>query len=153
MSYTSASFYCDDDNLAYIEDQIKGKKRYNKSNWFNDLVDHLRAKDEKTKVDINKENSLSVMRVVEIYNDYFSGTHARQKQVVTDSLKSSIRSRIKNDFKTEESWVDLFNVIKESDFLMGSVQVGDRKPFQLALEWIIKPANMAKILEGTYHGN
>lgn len=44
MSYKSSSFYLDDDNIAYIDEQIKGKKRYNKSNWLNDLVDHLRAK-------------------------------------------------------------------------------------------------------------
>ena len=44
MSYTSSSFYLDDDNAAYINEQIKDKKRYNKSNWLNDLVDHLRDK-------------------------------------------------------------------------------------------------------------
>lgn len=52
MSYTSASFYMDDDNLAYIERKIKNKKRYNKSNWLNDLVDHLRLKEDKTKTDL-----------------------------------------------------------------------------------------------------
>jgi len=44
MSYTSSSFYLDDENAAYINEQIKDKKRYNKSNWLNDLVDHLRDK-------------------------------------------------------------------------------------------------------------
>ncbi len=44
MSYTSSSFYLDADNLKYINEQIKDKKRYNKSNWLNDLIDHLRDK-------------------------------------------------------------------------------------------------------------
>ena len=44
MSCKSASFYIKAENLEYIDDQIKGKPRYNKSNWLDDLVDHLRSK-------------------------------------------------------------------------------------------------------------
>ncbi len=44
MSCKSASFYIKAKNLEYIDDQIKGKPRYNKSNWLDDLIDHLRNK-------------------------------------------------------------------------------------------------------------
>ena len=44
MSCKSASFYIKAKNLEYIDDQIKDKPRYNKSNWLDDLIDHLRAK-------------------------------------------------------------------------------------------------------------
>lgn len=44
MSCKSASFYIKTENLEYIDDQIKNKPRYNKSNWLDDLVDHLRSK-------------------------------------------------------------------------------------------------------------
>jgi len=46
MPCTSASFYIKQDNLDYISDQVKGRARYNKSNWLDDLVDHLRSKSE-----------------------------------------------------------------------------------------------------------
>ena len=56
MSYTSSSFYLDADNLEYINEQIKDKKRYNKSNWLNDLIDHLRDKSKpKTEIAVVKE--------------------------------------------------------------------------------------------------
>ena len=105
----------------------------------------------KEKVKMLGDDIIKPSKVAEIYNEAFSGTYARQKQVLTDSLKASIRARSKNDFKTEESWIELFDAIKGSDFLMGKIQLGDRKPFQLSLEWIVKPTNLAKILEGTYH--
>jgi hypothetical protein len=44
MSCKSASFYIKEKNLDYIADQIKDKDRYNKSNWLDDLIDHLRSK-------------------------------------------------------------------------------------------------------------
>ena len=44
MSCKSASFYIKTENLEYIDDQIKDKSRYNKSNWLDDLIDHLRSK-------------------------------------------------------------------------------------------------------------
>ena len=44
MSCKSASFYIKEENLDYIDDQIRDKARYNKSNWLDDLIDHLRSK-------------------------------------------------------------------------------------------------------------
>jgi hypothetical protein len=44
MYCKSASFYIKQKNLDYIADQIKDKSRYNKSNWLDDLIDHLRSK-------------------------------------------------------------------------------------------------------------
>lgn len=59
MSYTSSSFYLDADNLKYINEQIKDKKRYNKSNWLNDLIDHLRDKAQpKTEIAPAKEKKV-----------------------------------------------------------------------------------------------
>jgi len=59
MSYTSSSFYLDDDNAAYINEQIKDKKRYNKSNWLNDLVDHLRLQAENKPKPVKRSKSKS----------------------------------------------------------------------------------------------
>lgn len=52
-----------------------------------------------------------------------------------------------------ENWINFFGYISQSDFLMGrSNPIGDRKPFRATLEWITKPENYVKILEGNYHG-
>ena len=48
-------------------------------------------------------------------------------------------------FKTE-----FFPHIKKSQFLTGKVQSKDRKPFLADLEWVIKPTNFTKIIEGKY---
>lgn len=108
------------------------------------------AKPEKVK--INRECSLSVKTVVELWNEMFTDTYARQMELITPTRRASIQARIKNDFKTSGDWKGFFQVIEQSEFLMGKVQSQDRRPFKISLEWVCKPANLAKILEGHYHG-
>ena len=52
MSCTSASFYIKQENLDYITEQVAQKSRYNKSNWLDDLCDHLRAKKKPKKKEV-----------------------------------------------------------------------------------------------------
>lgn len=104
------------------------------------------------KVKINRECSLSVKSVVELWNEMFVDTYARQMELITPTRRVSIQARIKNDFKNEGAWRGYFEAIQQSDFLMGKVQSQDRRPFKISLEWVCKPSNLAKILEGYYHG-
>lgn len=104
------------------------------------------------KVKIKRELGLSVTAVVELWNEMFVDTYARQMEMITATRKASIQARIKNDFKTIGDWKGFFQVIEQSEFLMGKVQSSDRRPFKISLEWVCKPANLAKILEGHYHG-
>ena len=51
MSYSTDSFYISDDNKAYIKSKVeqekaKGNRRFNKSNFIDDLLTHLREKAE-----------------------------------------------------------------------------------------------------------
>lgn len=47
----------------------------------------------------------------------------------------------------------LFGYVGQSSFLTGRAkQHGDRRPFVIELEWLVKPANWAKVVEGKYHG-
>lgn len=50
-------------------------------------------------------------------------------------------------------WFDAyFHFVGQSEFLTGKATGnGDRRPFVADLEWIIKPANFAKVIEGKYH--
>lgn len=108
------------------------------------------AKPEKVKID--KKPNLSVKSVVELWNEMFADTYVRQMELITPARRASIQARIKNDFKTSGDWKGFFQVIEQSDFLMGKVQSKDRNPFKISLEWVCKPSNLAKILEGNYHG-
>ena len=47
---------------------------------------------------------------------------------------------------------DFFGHIQKSRFLVGKVNGKDGRAFAADLEWIIKPSNFAKIVEGKYHG-
>jgi hypothetical protein len=49
-------------------------------------------------------------------------------------------------------WADFFQHIGKSKFLTGKVNSRDGRAFLADLEWIIKPTNFAKIIEGKYHG-
>ncbi len=90
-------------------------------------------------------------RVIEIYNEFFSGTNAALKRLPTDSLKQSIRHR-KNVLEDEEDWLAYFGKVKSIPFLMGLTQSRDRRPFKLTIDWLVKPANLAKVTEGFYDG-
>ena len=48
-------------------------------------------------------------------------------------------------------WADLFAYIAQSDFLTGKGRTrGDAPAFEADLEWIIRPKNLPKIIEGKY---
>jgi uncharacterized protein YdaU (DUF1376 family) len=47
---------------------------------------------------------------------------------------------------------DFFGHIQKSRFLIGKVNSKDGRSFTADLEWILKPSNFAKIVEGKYHG-
>lgn len=59
------------------------------------------------------------------------------------------------EFKTQEeginAFADYFKFVSASKFLTGRAKtVGDRQPFVADLEWLIRPTNFAKVIEGKY---
>jgi len=115
-------------------------------------LESITAQTKTEKVKIDKKSDLPVATVVVLWNTIFANTYARQMELITPARRASIQSRIKNDFKTISEWKEFFQVIRQSEFLMGKVQSRDRKPFKISLDWVCKPSNLAKILEGHYHG-
>lgn len=51
-----------------------------------------------------------------------------------------------------EWWRGFFDYVAESPFLTGKTSAKDRPPFCATLEWLIRPANFARVHEGKYHG-
>jgi len=72
----------------------------------------------------------------------------------TETRQSLLRSRWRDDPKrqTLEWWRKFFAYVSESDFLCGRTE--PRKgspPFLCDLEWLIRPSNFVKVIEGKYH--
>jgi hypothetical protein len=47
-------------------------------------------------------------------------------------------------------WERYFNYVKKCPFLMGQVANRDGPPFEADLEWLVRPQNFAKVIEGKY---
>ena len=68
--------------------------------------------------------------------------------ILNDSRKAKLRTTWKADgrFQKLEFWENLFNYIKESDFLMGRCS-----DWKAGFDFIINQNNLIKIIEGNYH--
>jgi len=66
----------------------------------------------------------------------------------TPARQAKLRARWKEsaDRQNLEWWAGFFAYVAESDFLCGRTA----KPFTCNLEWLITPANFAKVIEGNY---
>ena len=49
-----------------------------------------------------------------------------------------------------EWWRGFFGYVRRSPFLMGRTTGRDGRPFDCDLEWLIRPTNFAKVVEGKY---
>ncbi|GEM_PF-2434869 len=83
-----------------------------------------------------------------------------QVRVWNDVRKKSLQSRWREMFAaghyatTEDGvawWKRFFVYVSESDFLTGRVNGSkDRTPWSADLEWLVRPSNFVKVLEGKY---
>lgn len=52
--------------------------------------------------------------------------------------------------QTLDWWRDFFGYVRKSRFLMGQTQGRDGRPFDCDLEWLVRPTNFVKVVEGRY---
>lgn len=78
---------------------------------------------------------------------------ARQPAEWNEARRTMLRQRWREKAARQklEWWDRFFAYIAESDFLTGKTQGKDRRPFLLSLDWLLKPANFLKVIEGAYH--
>ena len=92
---------------------------------------------------------LPTLRKVEVWNDARKGYLRQRWRDVSQELA------IEKPIQTEDVlswWSDFFTHIGTSKFLTGRVNDKSGRAFTADLEWILKPSNFAKIIEGKYHG-
>ena len=87
-------------------------------------------------------------KIVEIYHE--ECPDLPRVQVMNERRKRLIRARWK-EHPDLEWWRQFFKRVHASDFLCGRVPPkGDRPPFLADLEWLVRPSNFAKVIEGRY---
>lgn len=71
-------------------------------------------------------------------------------KVWNETRKSHLKQRWRES-PTIDEWREFFKRVGRSKFLTGKAQSKDgRKPFIASLDWLVKPENFAKVLEGKY---
>jgi len=92
--------------------------------------------------------TLPNLPAVEIWNDTRAGyLRQRWREVALDLSKDGAVTHA----DMLAWWKKFFEHIGSSKFLIGKKQQKDKPPFLADLEWVIKPMNFTKIIEGKYH--
>lgn len=92
---------------------------------------------------------LPTLRRVEVWNDTRKGYLRQRWREVASELAE------KQEVKADDVLIwftEFFEHIATSRFLTGRVNDKSGRSFVADLEWILKPSNFAKIVEGKYHG-
>jgi hypothetical protein len=93
--------------------------------------------------------NLPTLRKVEVWNETRKG-YLRQRWREVAAELAEQKPITGQDVLTW--WADFFSHIGTSKFLTGRVNDKSGRSFVADLEWIIKPTNFCKIVEGKYHG-
>jgi uncharacterized protein YdaU (DUF1376 family) len=92
---------------------------------------------------------LPTLRKVEVWNSARQGYLRQRWREVAEELSKSTEI---DSSDVLGWWGEFFQHIGNSKFLTGRVNSKDGRAFTADLEWILKPSNFAKIVEGKYHG-
>jgi uncharacterized protein YdaU (DUF1376 family) len=103
----------------------------------------------KAVIELYHEN-LPTMRRVEVWNETRAGYLRQRWREVATELAQEKAIEVGDVLNW---WAEFFQSVGKSRFLTGRVNSKDGRAFVADLEWILKPTNFAKIVEGKYHGN
>ena len=103
----------------------------------------------KAVIELYHEN-LPTMRRVEVWNETRAGYLRQRWREVAAELA---QEKVIEAGDVLNWWAEFFQSVGKSRFLTGRVNSKDGRAFVADLEWILKPSNFAKIVEGKYHGN
>ena len=109
-------------------------------------------------VDVGKEirqrkKKCPHQKIVDLYHKTLP--ELRRVEKLNDTRKRYLKNLWDDESELPKlsDWQSFFELIRESDFLMGRAPPGPNrsKPFSASLEWLTKPANYIKIIERNYH--
>lgn len=67
---------------------------------------------------------------------------------IDKSRKATVKARLKE--YSFDDIITVFKKVEQSDFLTGRISANKQRPFKASFDWIMKPSNFIKILEGNY---
>ena len=136
------------DNQTETKQEPKPNQTETESKPNEDDNEYDYKKEESTSDDVPKKDGLSLPPIdynalCQHFNKRFAGILPKVTSI-TETRRKAIRARIAEHGR--ESVIKVFDAIKASDFLKGH---NDRN-WQCDFDWIFRPTNYIKILEGTY---
>lgn len=93
----------------------------------------------------NPQAAADIDFAVSTWNDTAKGCGLPRAQNITDKRRKAILLRLK-DVGGFDGWCALLEKIRGSPFLRGQ----NREGWRCDLDWVLKPANLTKIMEGNY---
>lgn len=132
---------------VYLEEKSKLSVKKNKSYTLNDECIQngysLETQDRLGKDRLEIELEIDYQKIISMYNETcVSFPHLRS---LSESRKKAIRARIKSGY-TYDDFQTVFDKAEASSFLKG----GNDRNWYATFDWLIKDANMAKVLDGNY---
>ena len=67
---------------------------------------------------------------------------------IDKTRKATVKARLK-EYSLDDI-ITVFKKVEQSDFLTGRISTDKQRPFKASFDWIMKPSNFIKILEGNY---
>ena len=110
--------------------------------YVNPLEGEEEREGDKEEGEGDKKEKIDYQQIADMYNDTCVSFPRLTK--LSESRKKAIRARL-NQY-TVEDFKKTFELAEESDFLKGS----NGRNWTATFDWMIKDANMAKILDGNY---
>lgn len=88
--------------------------------------------------------------IIELYHETLP--ELRRVRVWAGARPKALASRWREsaDRQSLDWWGKYFGYVRKSKFLMGQTTGRDGRGFDCDLEWLIRPANFAKVIEGKY---
>ena len=116
-------------------------------------------KEMEREIDIEKDKEIDIIRVsnetpyvkiIELFNSTFSAYGIPTVKQLSATRKKLIKARHVNQIKDLSGWEQYFNIVCNSDFLLGRI-AGKNGTFAITFDWLIKESNCIKVLEGNYN--
>ena len=125
------------DNINFKEIDLKNKE------VFEQVFKHLSELYISVSVNINKDLNINYNSIMDLYN--LNRNKLPECKSLNDTRKGYINARV-SEYNIEQL-KSVILIACKSDFLNG----GNDKQWKADFEWIIKPENFLKILEGKYN--
>lgn len=101
-----------------------------------------KEKEKEKEIELEKRERVNYQRIADMYNE--TCVSFPRLKSMSDSRKKAIKARM-NTY-TEEDFKTLFEKAEASSFLKGK----NNRNWAANFDWLIKDANMAKVLDGNY---